>query len=123
MFRLSPKARPDREGRPGILEFALKEGTPHYDFDIRKAAETPSAVYSFHKGYFILDDYEHTRRIIEDYARMEGLPVPTLVQYSPGKKPLKVWREAQRSLWRKWHAKHLAKSGQHIPPRNRKVAA
>ncbi len=60
----------------GELDFAFKEDTPRYDFDIRTVAETPSAVYSFHKGYFVLDDYEHTRRIIQDYAKMEGLPVP-----------------------------------------------
>ncbi len=60
----------------GELEFALKPDTPKYDFDIRRVAETPSAVYSFHTHYFILDDYEHVRRIIQEYARMEGLPIP-----------------------------------------------
>ena len=60
----------------GELQFAFKADTPKYPFDIRRVAETPSAVYSFHTHYFILDDYEHLRRIIRDYARMEGLPVP-----------------------------------------------
>jgi hypothetical protein len=39
-------------------------------------AETPSAVYNYHDHYFILDDPQHVRRIIQQYARMEGLPVP-----------------------------------------------
>ncbi len=60
----------------GELAFALKPDTPKFPFDIRRVAETPSAVYTFHTHYFILDDYEHVRRIVQDYARLEGLPVP-----------------------------------------------
>jgi phenylalanine-4-hydroxylase len=60
----------------GELEHALKPETPRYEFDIRRAAETPSAVYSFHPAYFILDDVPHIRRIMADYARMEGIPEP-----------------------------------------------
>jgi hypothetical protein len=54
------------------------------------------------------------------YAReLEGLPVPTLIQYKKGKTPLKVWRRAQLSVWVKWHASHLAEQGQHIPRKQR----
>ncbi len=61
---------------PGELQHALDPNTPHYDFDIRRAAETPSAVYNYHDQYFVIDDYGHIRRIVVEYARMEGLPVP-----------------------------------------------
>lgn len=55
------------------------------------------------------------------YAReLAGLPTPTLIQYKPGKTPLKAWRRAQISVWKKWHAAHLAARGQNIPVRNRK---
>jgi phenylalanine-4-hydroxylase len=60
----------------GELQHALKPETPKFDFDIRRVAETPSAVYNYHDHYFILDDPQHVRRIIQQYARMEGLPVP-----------------------------------------------
>jgi phenylalanine-4-hydroxylase len=63
---------------PGELAYALNPDTPRYDFDVRQVAETPSAAYSFHPGYFILDDYDHPRRIVEEYARQEGLPIPAL---------------------------------------------
>jgi hypothetical protein len=49
---------------------------------------------------------------------LEGLPAPVLIQYQPGKKPLKVWRMSQLGTWRKWHKTHLADQGQHIPARN-----
>lgn len=61
---------------PGELAHALNPNTPKYPFDIRKVAETPGAAYSMHPAFFILDDPGHTRRIVQDYARMEGLPVP-----------------------------------------------
>jgi phenylalanine-4-hydroxylase len=61
---------------PGELGFALQPDTLRWPFDIRRVAETPSAAYSYHKGYFILDDYDHPRRIVQDYAKMEGLPIP-----------------------------------------------
>jgi phenylalanine-4-hydroxylase len=61
---------------PGELAHALDPATPRYEFDVRKVAETQSAAYSFHEGYFILDDYDHPIRIVEEYAREEGLPVP-----------------------------------------------
>jgi phenylalanine-4-hydroxylase len=60
----------------GELTHALKPDTPRYEFDIRHAAETPSAVYSYHEGYFIINSVEHIRQIMCDYARMEGLPEP-----------------------------------------------
>ncbi len=62
---------------PGELHHALHDDVPRYPFDIRHVAEMPSAVYSYHNSYFILDDPQHVRRIVENYARMEGLPVPT----------------------------------------------
>ena len=49
-----------------------------------------------------------------------GMPKPTLIQFRPGKVPQKAWREAQRPLWKKWHAKHLEEQGDHIPARNRR---
>lgn len=61
---------------PGELQHALNPDTPKHAFDIRRVAETPGAAYSMHNAYFILDDPGHTRRIIQEYARMEGLPVP-----------------------------------------------
>ncbi len=61
---------------PGERQHALKPGTPHYAFDVRRVAETPSAVYSYHNAYFVLDDPGHVRRIIQEYARQEGLPIP-----------------------------------------------
>lgn len=59
---------------PGELNFALLPETPRYEFDIRKVAETESAVHSYHKGYFVLEDADQVRWILRDYARMEGLP-------------------------------------------------
>lgn len=61
---------------PGELNRALDPATPHYPFDVRRVAETPLAAYSYHDGYFVLDDVPHIRRILEDYARVEGLPMP-----------------------------------------------
>jgi phenylalanine-4-hydroxylase len=60
----------------GELMHAFAPETLRFEFDIRRVAETPSAVYSYHPHYFILDDYEHIRRVVFDYARMEGLPEP-----------------------------------------------
>jgi phenylalanine-4-hydroxylase len=62
----------------GELLHALEPETPRYDFDIRRVAETPSAVYNYHDHYFVLDDPDHPRRIILEYARMEGLELPTV---------------------------------------------
>jgi hypothetical protein len=54
------------------------------------------------------------------YAReLEGLPEPTLVQFKPGKKPGKVWRRQQLSTWKKWHSRHIAEQGLHIPMKQR----
>ncbi len=61
---------------PGELARAFAPGTPHLPFDIRRAAEMPSAVYEMHETYFVLDDLEHVFRIIDGYAREEGLPRP-----------------------------------------------
>jgi phenylalanine-4-hydroxylase len=61
---------------PGELLHALNPDTPKHPFDIRQEVATPGAAYSMHPAYFILDDPGHTRRIIQDYARMEGLPIP-----------------------------------------------
>lgn len=48
-----------------------------------------------------------------------GMPAPVLIQFTPGKKPQKVWKKAQLPAWVKWHAAHLAEHGQHIPARNK----
>lgn len=61
---------------PGELAHALDPETPRYDFDIRRVAEMPSAVYSYHDFYFVVDSIPHIRWSIQEYARMEGLPVP-----------------------------------------------
>jgi phenylalanine-4-hydroxylase len=59
---------------PGELAHAMT--SPRYNFDIRQVAETPSAVYSYHPAYFVLDDPDHVRRIVQGYAQLEGLPIP-----------------------------------------------
>lgn len=59
---------------PGELAHAMT--SPRYNFDIRTVAQTPSAAYSFHPAYFVLTDPGHVRRIVQDYAGLEGLPIP-----------------------------------------------
>lgn len=61
---------------PGELRHALHPATPKEPFDVRRVARTPSAPNGFHPTYFVLEDDGHVRRIIQSYARMEGLPVP-----------------------------------------------
>ncbi|MHB8628592.1 MAG: amino acid hydroxylase [Aggregatilineales bacterium] len=61
---------------PGELAHALDSKTPRYDFDVRRVAETPSAVYNYHDFYFMVDSIPHIRWIVQEYARMEGLPIP-----------------------------------------------
>lgn len=61
---------------PGELQHALDPATPKIAFDIRRVVETPGAAYSMHAAYFVLDDPAHTRRVIQEYAVMEGLRVP-----------------------------------------------
>jgi phenylalanine-4-hydroxylase len=61
---------------PGELAHATAPDMPRYEFNIRHVAETPLAVYNFHDFYFIVDSISHIRWIIQEYARMEGLPVP-----------------------------------------------
>jgi hypothetical protein len=57
------------------------------------------------------------------YARgLEGMPKPTLIEYKPGKPPMKVWRRPQLTVWAKWHARHKDEQGMHIPIKNRKAA-
>ncbi|GAB4423632.1 MAG: aromatic amino acid hydroxylase [Chloroflexi bacterium OHK40] len=63
---------------PGELRKAFAPDTPRIPFDIRAAAEMPSAVYEMHNTYFIIDSLDHLYSIICDYARMEGLPQPVL---------------------------------------------
>ncbi len=60
---------------PGELLHALKDEVPKYPFDINRVAATPSAAYSYHDHYFILDSLQHWREIIDSYARQEGLEV------------------------------------------------
>lgn len=59
---------------PGELRKAFAPDTPRVSFDIRRAAEQPSAVYEMHSVYFVLEGLEHIDAIIREYARMEGLP-------------------------------------------------
>jgi phenylalanine-4-hydroxylase len=61
---------------PGELAHALDPATPRYEFDVRRVAETQSAVYNYHDFYFVVDSIPHIRWIIQEYARMEGLSVP-----------------------------------------------
>ncbi len=61
---------------PGELAHALNPDTPRYEFDLRKAAEMPSSAYGYHDAYWIMDGYDHLRRIILDYAKSEGLAAP-----------------------------------------------
>lgn len=49
-----------------------------------------------------------------------GMPVPVLIEFKLGKVPRKAWRQAQRSVWKKWHAKHIAEQGVHIPKKQRR---
>lgn len=58
---------------PGELQKAFAPDTPRYPFDIRRAAEQPSAVYEMHQGYFILESLEHIDALLTQYAREEGL--------------------------------------------------
>lgn len=60
----------------GELNKAFAPATPHVPFDIRRAAETPSAVYEMHQTYFVLESVEHIYDIICEYAHTEGLPQP-----------------------------------------------
>lgn len=58
---------------PGELQHAFKPETPKVPFDINVVANTPSAAYSFHDQYFVLESMEHFGAIIDDYAAQEGL--------------------------------------------------
>ncbi len=61
---------------PGELQKAFAPDTPREPFDIRRAAEQPSAVYEMHNNYFVIESLEHVYEIICTYAREEGLPQP-----------------------------------------------
>jgi phenylalanine-4-hydroxylase len=63
---------------PGEFLHSMKPETPKAPFDIRRVADTPGAVYTMHDLYFIIEGQAHVRSILQDYARMEGLPIPTL---------------------------------------------
>lgn len=58
---------------PGELLHALRPEIPKSPVDINRIAKTPSAAYSYHDEYFILDSLQHWRDAIDDYARQEGL--------------------------------------------------
>lgn len=51
---------------------------------------------------------------------LPGMPVATLIEFTPGKTPRKVWRRAQLPVWGKWYIKHLQEQGDHIPPKQRR---
>jgi hypothetical protein len=58
------------------------------------------------------------------YAReLDGMPVPVLIEFQPGKTPRKAWRRAQLGVWKKWHAKHIEEQGVHIPAKQRNKPA
>ncbi len=61
---------------PGELAHALRPETPRYDFDIRRVCQTPGAKYNIHDFYYVVESIPHIRWIVQEYARMEGLPVP-----------------------------------------------
>lgn len=63
---------------PGELQHSLQSEIPRHEFDIRLAAETPSAPYGYHDQYFIINGYDHLRQILDDYADAEGLPRPRI---------------------------------------------
>jgi phenylalanine-4-hydroxylase len=58
---------------PAELRKAFAPDTPRLPFDVRRAAEMPSAAYGLHDTYFILDDVEHIDAVLRDYANMEQL--------------------------------------------------
>ncbi len=58
---------------PGELLHAFRDDVPKVSFDINRAANTPSAAYSFHDHYFVLESMDELRAIIDDYALQEGL--------------------------------------------------
>lgn len=58
---------------PGELQHAIREETPKHPFDVGRVANTPSAAYSYHDHYFVLDSLQHWREAIDSYARQEGL--------------------------------------------------
>ena len=62
----------------GEMDKAFAPDTPRRPFDVRAAAEMPSAVYNMHSVYWIFDGLEHVLEIIREYARAEGLPEPQL---------------------------------------------
>lgn len=62
----------------GEMDKAFHPDTPRLPFDVRQAAEMPSAAYEMHNVYFIIDSLDHLFESVCDYARMEGLPIPTL---------------------------------------------
>lgn len=63
--------------------------------------------------------YKREARSMANGGPSWKMPVPTLVQFKPGKTPQKVWRREQLKVWAKWHAGHLADQGRHIPARNK----
>lgn len=63
---------------PGELLHSLKPETPRVPFVIPEVIETPGAAYSMHTKYFILEDEGHVRRILKDFAAMEGILFPSL---------------------------------------------
>ncbi|MBC8076075.1 MAG: amino acid hydroxylase [Chloroflexales bacterium] len=56
---------------PAELRKAFAPDTPRLPFDVRRAAEMPSAAYSLHDTYFILEDVQHIAAILHEYAEKE----------------------------------------------------
>ena len=58
---------------PAELRKAFAPDTPRLPFDVRRAAEMPSAAYSLHDTYFILDDVEHIAAVLREYEMQESM--------------------------------------------------
>jgi phenylalanine-4-hydroxylase len=58
---------------PAELRKAFAPDTPRLPFDVRRAAEMPSAAYGLHDTYFILDDVEHIDAVLQKYTEQEQL--------------------------------------------------
>jgi phenylalanine-4-hydroxylase len=53
---------------------AFSPGMPRVPFDLQRAVDTPQGYETMHDFYFILDDTDHMRRILLDYAAREKIP-------------------------------------------------
>lgn len=61
---------------PGELRHAFDGSACIERFDLRRVVGMQKTSKGYHPTYVVLEDIGHVRRIIQDYARMEDLPVP-----------------------------------------------